>query len=77
MMKKLEEYGIPERTMRIESRAATREEILLVHDAEYFDSVTPWPSLPQKELDDIAYKFDSIYLVSCRFLSNPHKLSID
>ena len=64
MMKKLEEYGIPERTLRIESRVAAREEILLVHDAEYFDSVSLWPSLPQEELDAVAEGFDSIYLVS-------------
>ena len=38
IMKKLEEYGIPERTVKVESRAATREEILLVHDVEYFES---------------------------------------
>ena len=62
MMKKLEEYGIPERALRIESRAAAREEILLVHDAEYFDSVSLWPSLSQKELDAVAEGFDSIYL---------------
>ena len=67
MMKKLEEYGIPERTQKIESRAASREEILLVHDEEYFDSVLLWPTLPQKELDTIAEGFDSIYLVDSCF----------
>ena len=65
-MKKLEEYGIPERTQKIESRAASREEILLVHDEEYFDSVSLWPTLSQKELDTIAEGFDSIYLVGTR-----------
>ncbi len=67
IFQRLEEYGLPERTLAVSSRLAAKEEVLLVHDAAYFDSLVELPSLVQKELNERAKEYDSIYLNPATF----------
>jgi histone deacetylase 6 len=79
MIKRHEEYGLMERTVKIESRSASREELLLLHDPVYFDNMASLPEMSQKELDECSNGFDSVYfnpssfecaLLSCGSLLN-------
>ena len=62
----LQEYGILKRpeVMQIDSRRATKEELLLCHEERHYDEMASIPGLPggQRELERMGDKFDSIYL---------------
>ena len=59
--------------VHLPSRRATDEEILLIHDQIHLDFMKSIPSKPQKELNKMAERLDSIYInpdtLDCSLLS--------
>lgn len=57
-------YGLLDRpcVKRVESRKATKEELLLVHDQTHVDNMADTEEVAQKERDAISDQLDSVYL---------------
>ncbi len=59
--------------VHLPSRRATDEEILLIHDPIHLDFMKSIPDKPQKELNKMAERLDSIYInpdtLDCSLLS--------
>ncbi|KAJ1653603.1 Histone deacetylase hda1 [Dispira simplex] len=51
-----------DKCVRIKTREATTEDILLVHDLIYHDTISRTPQASQLQLDKLATQYDSIYL---------------
>ncbi|KAF6776594.1 hypothetical protein AHF37_04411, partial [Paragonimus kellicotti] len=57
----LDEYGLARRCKRVESRYATRAELLRVHTESYVNAVAKTAGLEQRTLNRLAQDEDSIY----------------
>ncbi|XP_058873078.1 LOW QUALITY PROTEIN: histone deacetylase 6 [Acipenser ruthenus] len=62
VMEKVEQYGLLSRCARVEERAATEEELLLVHSPEYVAQMRSTQHMGQEELQSLSDTFDSIYI---------------
>ena len=58
----MEEYGIVERCHRLEAREASREELLMLHDADYVDLLVTLPNMKQATLNLIQRQYGSVFL---------------
>lgn len=54
--------GLIDRCIKIETRQATREELLLKHTAEHIDLLQNSENYNDEELEHMSSKFDSIYV---------------
>ncbi|XP_030049781.1 protein deacetylase HDAC6 isoform X3 [Microcaecilia unicolor] len=59
---KLTHYGLLERCVLIQARAASDEEILLVHSQEYLELMKSTQTMEQEELKALADSYDSVFL---------------
>lgn len=61
--KKFEQYGLIEKCHQLESQMATEDQVLLVHDKQYYDLIKSTQNEKDIEkLKSISEKFDGIYL---------------
>ncbi len=58
---KLEEFDLLKRLTHLQTRKATDEELLLVHDSSHVENMKAVEEMGQKEREDVADKLDSIY----------------
>ncbi|TRY64948.1 hypothetical protein DNTS_024632 [Danionella cerebrum] len=61
-MKMLEAGGLLGRCVRVEARAASQEELLLVHKKEYVELMKSTQKMTEEELKRLSEKYDSVYL---------------
>ncbi|XP_050435603.1 polyamine deacetylase HDAC10-like [Adelges cooleyi] len=54
--------GLIERCVRIETRPATREELLCVHTAKHIDRLKETENYSEQDLEQLSSEYDSIYL---------------
>ncbi|XP_029467341.1 histone deacetylase 6 isoform X3 [Rhinatrema bivittatum] len=59
---KLTHYRLQERCVTVQARAASDEEILLVHSQEYLDLMKSTQTMAQEELKALADSYDSVFL---------------
>ncbi|KAJ8257781.1 hypothetical protein GJAV_G00189620 [Gymnothorax javanicus] len=68
IMEKLEKEGLLSRCVRIEARAATEDELLLVHTREYVELMKSTQNMTQNNLKVLSDNYDSVYLHPESFL---------
>lgn len=62
VMDTLDKEGLLSRCIRVEARAASEDELLLVHTKEYIDLMRSTQKMAYEELKTLADKYDSVYL---------------
>lgn len=56
------DYGLVERCHRLETRLATRDELLMLHDAKYVDLMASIPKMKQPSLNALQRQYGSVFL---------------
>ncbi|KAJ8393479.1 hypothetical protein AAFF_G00059520 [Aldrovandia affinis] len=69
IMETVEKEDLLSRCVRVEARAATEDELLLVHTKEYLELMRSTQNMAESELKSLSDTYDSIYLHPESFLS--------
>lgn len=65
---RLKSYGLIERCLRLESRRATKNELMMVHDEKYIDFIASSSEMNLEEIEEkISSQFDDVYLNQATF----------
>ncbi|MBN3319402.1 HDAC6 deacetylase, partial [Atractosteus spatula] len=62
IMEKAQQQGLVSRCVRVEPRAATDQELLLVHAKEYVELMKSTQTMSQEELKTLSDTYDSVYI---------------
>ncbi|XP_043936310.1 histone deacetylase 6 isoform X2 [Protopterus annectens] len=62
VMEKIRQYGLLERCVQVQARAATEDELLLVHSQEYMELMKSTQYMSEPELKSLADTYDSVFL---------------
>ncbi|XP_067250495.1 histone deacetylase 6 isoform X1 [Chanodichthys erythropterus] len=62
VMETLETEGLLGRCVRVEARAVSEDELLLVHTKDYVELMKSTQKMTEEELKTLSYKYDSVYL---------------
>ncbi|KAA0714370.1 Histone deacetylase 6 [Triplophysa tibetana] len=62
VMDTLDKEGLLARCVRVEAKAASEDELLLVHTKEYIELMRSTQNMTEEELKTLADKYDSVYL---------------
>ncbi|KAG7472662.1 hypothetical protein MATL_G00111270 [Megalops atlanticus] len=68
IMDMMEKEGLLSRCVRVEARAATEDELLLIHTKEYLELMKSTQKMSENELRSLSETYDSIYLHPESFL---------
>lgn len=61
--RRLESHGLVERCLRLESRRATKSELLMVHDEAYIDLIASTSEMRIEEIEEkVCSQFDDVYM---------------
>ena len=56
------DFDLVQRCHRLEAREATREELLMLHDENYLDSLLAIPKMKQVTLNQLQRQYGSVFL---------------